>query len=288
MKTLRDKHKLAFFLITSIGLSSCSSFTYKWSYNSLDIYLHYKVNSYFDLKSSQSNAVKQNILKFLARHREEGLKDFIVVFNRLKKGVKQGLRSEDLLFVREKNQKHWESIASWIIDDTVNFLTSLDAGQLRHCKEKLESDNEELAELANKPKNERIKQSTRNILKILEYFYGSFSDEQEKDFFRFNKNLADITPLRLQFRKKRYMEFISLLDKEKDKQKLKKTLKYWLFNIELSRPPFYKKKMDQYHKQFMEAILYANSTLATKEQKKNAVGKFNELLRITRELQGAR
>ena len=272
-------------LLLSLQLFSCSTSMYRYFYNSFDSFMVRKIDSYFDVNSKQTVFLSQKLQHFQKWHRKNELKDFNIMLKGLRGGVKKKLTRADIKKVMNTIENKFQLYSSFLADNIIQFLTTIDKDQIKYFQNELYEELEEWKEKSDIPLHEKIEKRTESVLKILEYFYGDFTENQRIMIASKTAHIKDIIPIKLKFRKERNKNLIILLNGNRKNVKFKKKLRFWMVNIEESRPAYYKNALRRINNQYADIFLFADNKLVSKNQRKHAMEKIDDLIKIVDDLQ---
>lgn len=263
---------------------SCSNFTSRTFYNSLDYYFLYKINSFYDIDREQGSFLKKRLSVHLQWHRKTILPEYITILTRMKAQFPKGLVINDLDWIWKNFQNANRKIYLRLLDDSVTFLAGLEKEQIEHFSDKVKDFNKKNQEFLNKNEKERLELRTDFHLKYLTFFYGEFSDNQKVLLSRHVKNLTDFEKKRIGYLDKIQQSLISLLGKKEKKKELYHLLKQWFVEKQYLKSTSYRMEFKKYLGRCFQMVEYIDHSVVTTAQRKHAVRKCDELITMAKKL----
>lgn len=276
--------RLTLLFIAMLLLAGCIKAFSKIAYNNLlPQMILSRIDSFFDLNSTQEKYLKSRIAAHHAWHRTTQLKLYLTDLKELRRRFASQLTPADLDWLTGRLTLHRNAIFMRIIPDLVNILQTLNEGQINFLQKKLIKENKELEEKLARPLAVRQKEEFATITKQVEDWTGSLSDTQ-KDELRAKYALIPANAIDwLRYREEQQAIWISLLRSKPDHQKLKDDLEGRMIYQERNVPQRFKASFARSMSLIREMILTADRLL-TPEQRKHAIGKIDEYIQLVSEL----
>jgi hypothetical protein len=169
----------ALFLILCVSLiAACSSI--KFAYNNGDTLLYWWMDGYVDLDSSQSALVKKDIDKLFRWHRQTQLRDYAKLLTNGQKQLAGNLTQADLLRDYQEIKQGTELLLNKALPELAEVARTIRPEQIATLEKKFAKNNNDYrkkfmqADLA-----KRHKARYEKTLEQFEFWFGSFSRDQE-------------------------------------------------------------------------------------------------------------
>lgn len=279
-----DFKKIPLYLLIVPLYFSCSNFASRTFYNSLDYYLLYKINSFYDINREQGGFLKERLSEHLRWHRKTILPEFIIILTRMKVRFENGLEAGDCEWIWKNFQNTNIKTYSRLLDDSVIFLAGLEKQQIEHFAEKVKAFNQKDREKAGKTEAELLEKRSAFHLKYLTFFYGEFSDKQKLLISEKVKNLGGFERNRIKYRSKMQQQFIRLIGKNGNRQELNRLLYRWFVDRQYREKSPYRKKFNYYVDRCFQMVEYIDRSVVTHIQRKHAIRKCDELVAMAHKL----
>lgn len=281
---MRRPRKLAVIFLALLLLAGCIKAFSKIAYNNLlpQIILS-RVDGYFDLNSTQEKYLKSRIAVHHAWHRTTQLRLYIADLKELRQRFSAHLTPADLTWLTDRLSVHRNAIFARIIPDLVNILQTLGNEQIDYLQKKLAKENKELEEKLSRPLPVRQKEEFAAIVKQVEDWAGSLSDDQKEQLRQKYASMPVNAIDWLRYREEQQAVWIKLLRSKPDHQQLKADLEGRMIYQERNVPPRFKASFTRTLTLMKEMILTADRLL-TPEQRAHVIGRADEYIRLMEEL----
>ncbi len=170
--------RLGMLLVVLLALTGC---TVKLAYQFLDWGLHYKLNHYLSLNSTQTQQAKQAIKEFHYWHQRHELPNYVVFLkdarNRL---AGPALTAEEIGVYRERLKKLGEQSLDQLLPAIRVLVQSLDDKQKRQLFKTLDEDQKDYQDLYLKPPIEEIRTALKtDATKSIKKYMGRLNEKQK-------------------------------------------------------------------------------------------------------------
>ncbi len=171
--------RLAVVLLSVAILGGCIST--RFVYNQLDWFITWQLSGYFDLEKPQKQQLRDTVSRTLDWVRTEQLPDYANLLRAIAREAGSG----------ELTTSRWEAIYAQmivlfdnflrhVIPDAVAFLSTLSDAQVEYLLDKLEEENEELAdEYSGTSPEQRQRRREKAIVKGMQRFTGKLNSDQK-------------------------------------------------------------------------------------------------------------
>ena len=284
VRPMRRIRRLALIFIALLLLAGCIKAFSKIAYNNLlPQMILSRIDSFFDLNSTQQKYLKSRIAAHHAWHRTTQLKLYLADLKDLKRRFASQLGDKDLDWLTTRLTLHRNAIFSRIIPDLVNILQTLSDEQIDYLQKKLYKENKELDEKLARPLAVRQKEEFATVIKQVEDWAGPLSDSQKEQlrvkYAAIPANAIDW----LRYREEQQAIWLTLLRSKPDHQKLKADLEGRMIYQERNVPQRFKASFARTLTLMKEMILTADRLL-TPEQRVHVIGKADEYIQLIEEL----
>jgi hypothetical protein len=203
----------ALFLILCVALvGACSSI--KFTYNHGDTLLYWWMDGYVDLDSSQSALVKKDIDKLFHWHRQTQLRDYAKLLANGQKQLAGNLTQADLLRDYQEIKHSTELLLNKAAPELADVAQAMRPEQITHLEKKFAKNNADYRKkfmTGDTAKRQKVRYE--KTLDQFEFWFGSFSRDQEAAIRR----ASDARPLDndiwLEERMRRQQLIVSMLRK---------------------------------------------------------------------------
>jgi hypothetical protein len=209
-------------------LAGCSAI--KLGYGQADSLLHWWIDHYIDMDSAQERRAREVLAGFFAWHRSSQLPAYGIFLRDTQKLLQRQVRAEDTKKLADELTRFARVMAGQALPEVADFLLTLKPEQVRRMEERFAQKNAEfLKEHVQATREEQLKARYKRVLERVEYWYGGFSDEQEKRI----RQLTDSLPLNNEYwyreRLRRQQEWLDIarlaLREQPDKARLQLLLR---------------------------------------------------------------
>jgi len=272
-------------VFTSILLMcGCDSTIYRLLYNSLDALVYRSVTRYINPSPGQDRFLKEKIDMHLRWHRKVELPKYIVTLQGLRERMEAGLKKSDIAWIQGRFDRHEADLYNAISNDMVNFLVTLDQKQVDQLGRTMGERISEFEKESRKSAEDRIIETERSYTWFMEFIYGNLSEVQKKDIARMVRQTEDLEPVRIRLYRERQAEFIALLRKKPDKDRVRDYVSRLFIHPEKSYPDYYRIPAERREQFVIESFLRFDRELLTPAQRLYACKKIDNLIQTIREL----
>ncbi len=271
---------IAVTLLFSYCIKAFSKIAYK---NLLPQIILQRIDSFFDLNSTQERYLKERIAIHHKWHRETQLKLYLADLRELRGRFSRSLTDADLDWLMVRMKLHRNAIFMRIIPDLVNVLQTLSDDQIAYLEKKLAKENKELEQKLARPLAVRQKEEFATIVKQVEEWAGSLSDAQQEQLRKKYAAIPANAIEWLRYREEQQAIWITLLRSKPDHQRLKEDLEGRMVHQERNVPPRFKASFTRTLTLMKEMILTADRIL-TPEQRTHVLAKVDEYIQLLGEL----
>jgi hypothetical protein len=265
-------------------MCGCDSTIYRLLYNSLDALLYRSVTRYISPSPGQGRFLKEKIDMHLRWHRKVELPKYIVTLQGLRERMAAGLKKSDIAWIQGRFDRHEADLYNAISNDVVSFLVSLDQKQVDQMERTMEERISEFEKESRKSAEDRTRETERSFTWFMEFIYGNLSEIQKKEIARMARQMEDLEPERIRLYRERQAEFIALLRKKPDKDRVRDYISRLFINPEKSYPDYYRIPAERRGQYITESFLKFDRELVTPVQRSYACKKIDNLIQTVREL----
>lgn len=199
-----------FAVVLALVLVGCS--TIRLTYNNGDTLLHWWIDSYVDLDSSQSDAVKRDIDQMFVWHRRTQLPDYIALLQRGKQQLARGVTMQDLSGLLDEVRVRGERLTLHAVPQLADLARTLKPDQLEQLEKKFDKNNRDYRrKFMSRDPEQRQKARYRRSMDQLKLWFGRFSNEQEDAIRRLSDARPQDYELWLQERQRRQRTILDLV-----------------------------------------------------------------------------
>ncbi len=272
-------------LLISVLLFSCGKTTIKIAYNNIDTVMHFMINRYLKLEAGQSEVLKKGLSKHLYWIRKEGFKNYIAILTDLKPKLSGKITMADVLWAEKSFEKHQIILFKKVLPDILEMIYSLDKKQIANIKLEVEKRRKKQEEESLKPKQEQLEKSFEGLMKMLNFVYGEFSDEQKEKIKKLAMQLPEISAESSKYNKERIDNFLYVLENRKSNKEIEDLVNKYFFSSINDMPEYYRKKGELLKTSTEKFMITLHNDITTREQKNNATEKIADVIEAFKELQ---
>ena len=271
------------FVVVLLG-SGCNSVSMMYDYGNFSI--RWQVNNYFDTTSEQDNFLETRLAHHLELHKRQVLPQYILFLTKVEQMGQTPFQLQELEWLYTEIEKERDRITASLVPDVAQFLTSLDANQLAYFRETAQEENQEVAEELALPLAQRRQEMFEKMEKKLENWFGELTKEQQQLIQSWNReDLAEKNdPLRrrLNYRKQRLTQFLTLMESSPSTQQVEQWLTNWMKSHSASENTT---EQQQQRRNRSQQRILAFATLLTSEQRQGALAELRDYLQQMQEIQ---
>jgi Family of unknown function (DUF6279) len=188
--------------VVRLGYSNGESLTYWW------------LHSYVDFNAEQKPWVRQRINGLFKWHRKTQLQDYIKILTQGQQQLRHPVTQADILTEYDELKKRALIVIDHALPDLADLALSLQPQQIASIEKKFAANNDTYrADYLRGDAEARQNLRYKKVMEKAEYWFGSFSSEQEKAI----RQLSDARPLNNDLwmgeRMQRQQQMIKLLKK---------------------------------------------------------------------------
>ncbi len=271
-------------LIILITVTGCESSLYKFIYNSMDSIIYRSIAGYVDPNQEQERLLKQKIIAFMKWHRREELPRYAATLKNLRPRMAAGLREADLLWIRQRVERHGAGLFNATSGDVVEFLLSLDRNQVDRMERKIGESIAKMEKESMVSDEKRIREMERSTVRMMEFLYGTLTEKQKGEIALGVRQVDNLEAERIRMYRGWRVEFITLLRGKPDRKTLKEYIARMFINPERSYPDYYRERSERRDRAIAGSFLRFDRELVTPDQRVNAVKKIDMLIQVIDEL----
>ncbi|MBL6964883.1 MAG: hypothetical protein ISR55_13760 [Bacteroidetes bacterium] len=216
------------FSMLLLGIPACTSI--KMTYNWADDLIYWRIDGYFDVSSSQKEFLERKLDNLHKWHRQVEIPKYIAFLEEIKTRLQNGIDMDDMVWYGRELKQFNKNLATFIAQDTAEFLASLSLEQIEYLKNKLDEDNEERMEKIKQIEEEAKAEATEKAIKSATDWWGDLSEDQKKvieDSIVVDKKGQMVS---YNHRIKSQQKFINLLKEKIPVDNLREQLLDWYLN----------------------------------------------------------
>jgi len=263
-------------LLCLLLVGSCSMV--RLGYSHLDSVAAWMAQDYFDLNTDQRDAFARRFQRLHAWHRHDQLPDYAQLLEDLQQRVRNGLRSDDMLWLIDGLKQRYARIAIHAASDAADLLATLSPEQITGFQQQLTKDNQKFLRehRSQNSEAERRKAAERRALAQLRDWTGPLSDAQETQIISMLQTLPLMDQLRHEDRLRRQRELITLLElRSGDRKVFTQRLRDWLTQWEHGRSARHAQLFEESWRK--RAAFYADvSRMLTAEQRDHLLHRLQD------------
>jgi hypothetical protein len=255
---------LVFFVMTS-----CSQISFLYDY--ADWYIMYKIDDYFDLNDIQEDQLEEKVELLHTWHRDEEIPKVVAFLKQAKSALGNGFTEQNMPWIESEYQKLRHRIDDKITTDVATFLTSLSKDQIKYFERRLNESNQGYEKLLRQNEDEWQKAELEKAIDRIEDWFGSLSDEQEKEIVasfhanvHFDKNDLVISYSR---RKEMQKRIVDLLYQKKSTQEIRLYISAWFMDTSIFNTNQYNQVIKKRRQSWMKFWLDLNRQLTIKQKR---------------------
>ena len=154
---------------------------------------------------------ESSIAKLLNWHRQSGLTKMAEHLNQLKSRYQNGLKGEDIEWIRAEHKIFWERVLNRAEPDLVSFLFTVTENQVRQMERKLIERNDWLVKQVKITPKEAHASTLEWFFGLLEDWLGDLEPDQKQQIADWVKTDPEWTVTKLENRKKSQTNLAQLL-----------------------------------------------------------------------------
>lgn len=246
-------------------LGACS-FT-RLAYNNAPPILAWMVDDYFDLSSEQRGWVRERFERAMNWHRSNELPEYRRFIEGVIARSSDGITVEDSRWAYDNVRAYYRRAVERLLPDAADLLARLDHDQVAALEKKFAEDNAKIEKEHDKAS--RAKRDERRAKRFIEQFEdwtGKLSPSQ-RDFVATQvAGIEDLTRFRLDDRRRRQAELLSLLRTRASREATLPGLKRLFVDMETWRNPAYTQKLKHRDEQVYAMVSALDATLSPEQR----------------------
>ena len=204
--------RIGIFLITGLLLLGCSAA--RFGYSNGETLSYWWLNGYVHFDADQNPWVRKHIATLFAWHRKTQLKSYVQLMSDAQHRVQRNVTEAEVLADHDRVKKHIFLLVDKALPQLADLALSLKPEQIANIEKKFASNNDDYRKDYLRGDIEKRQHFRyKKVLKQAEYWFGSFSPEQERKI----RAASDARPLNnelvLADRLQRQAALIALLKK---------------------------------------------------------------------------
>ena len=264
-------------------LVSCSAF--QFTYSTADWILLWKLDSYFDLSSSQEEYLDLRIKEFYAWHRHQQLPQYAQFLRQIDECWGHGLSQAELESMFTSVEQFRVYLAKQASRPGAMFLSTVTPAQMQHLQDVLEKEHRQLVSENGKDSAVRVQRRIVSTLETLTSWLGELSVAQETHIRQWIKEFPDTTDVWLAHRRGRQAIFLELLRSSRDPLILEQGLYHWLADAKTGATADYLMASKEWREGVVRVFLNIDRIL-TQDQRAHFSGKLQVLIQDIQDLIG--
>ena len=195
---------------------------------------------------------ESSIAKLLNWYRQSGLTKMAEHLNQLKSRYKNGLKGEDIEWIRAEHKIFWERVLNRAEPDLVSFLFTVTENQFRQIERKLIERNDWLVKQVKMTPKEAHASTLEWFFGLLEDWLGDLEPDQKQQIADWVKTAPEWTVSKLENRKKSQTNLAQLL---RSNENLPENVHTWIHQPETHWTEAFKNRIEDKKKEWKENIL---------------------------------
>jgi hypothetical protein len=249
-------------------LSGCSMV--RFAYENADVYLRWRVESYFDLQGALSDDLDERVSGFMAWHRAKALPQYAKLFDEAGQRFARGLQPADLDWGYDAMRAQAKESLREGAERLAPLLDRLSSREIAHFERRLAEDNRKFArENLRGSEGERRKRRTERNVERLEDWLGALTQAQVGRVALYSARAPLLDEFRDADHKRLQKELVALLRAQAARQRLPDAAVNW----ERGRDPAYAAALDASRKEYIAMALDLERSLSA-EQRARAAERF--------------
>lgn len=197
-------------IAASMLLGGCSAI--RLTYNNLDTITYWWLDGYLDFHGEQKAWARQRTVALLAWHKQSELKATVQFLDRMQHELDVPPSRERVLANYDALIQISEKLTEHALPDMADLCLRLDADNLAQMEKKFAANNESFKDdYLDENVQERQTKRFKKLMEQTEFWFGSFSPEQERQL----RAVSDARPLKhemwLSYRLQRQADLLALL-----------------------------------------------------------------------------
>lgn len=260
----------------ALVLAACS--VGRLAYNNASPVVTYMVDDYFDLSGDQEDWVRQRFGRLHAWHRSNELPTYERDLRDVLARTERAFTIEDARWVHTTLRTYYKRLVEQALPDLADLVIQLDDAQAQRFEERFDQESAKIErDTARGTRETREARRTAKLVEQFESYTGRLSEEQRTLIAGRVHFMGDIAQFRLDDRKLRQQQMVSLVRAKPAKPEMIAGLRRLLVDTEKWRRPEYAAALKQRDEQTFEMVAALGATL-TPEQRESVRKKLRGYL----------
>ena len=242
--------KIIVLLFSLLVVTSCSKT--QLIYNHSDWFILKRFDTYFDLSHPQRSELEMGIAKLIHWHRQSELIKIVEHLKLLKSRYQNGLKGEDIEWMRADQKILWGRILNRAEPDLVAFLSTVKENQVQQMEMALIKRDDWLVKQVKMTPEEVHASRLEWFFGLLEDWLGDLEQDQKQQIAGWVKTDPEWTVIKLENRKKSQTNLAQLLCSNEN---LRENVHTWIHQPETHWTEAFKNRIEDKKKEWKEIIL---------------------------------
>lgn len=244
----------------------CGNLGFQAAYSQADTLALLRIQSYFDLNSSQRSVVRSRLKHIHGWHRASEMPVYALFLREVSELSRDRVTEGEITNSWGKVQSFYDRVWSRLIVAGAPVLASLSEEQIKHLEGKLAESTKELEEQVSLPAPERLKKRQEKARKSVAEWLGPISASQAKELDRIVAEFPDNSQLYLRYSRERKAQFVQMLRDRRPAAEIQKTLLGWTVYREANYPAYYRGINERWVKNFSRAAISFDQTITSEQR----------------------
>lgn len=255
-------------LLLCVLCAGCGNFV-RTGYNNADTALRFIADDYFDIDAAQKELLNGSLQRFHVWHRREELPRYAAFFEEAAQRVGHGMHRDDVLWAVETIRGRYRILVLRGVDEAMPVLITVNGENIDALQKKFNEKNEEYRrEFLRGSVADREDAQLEAYKKRLADWIGDLSPEQEKITLDFIRAHAGAAEQKLQARKRRQAEFLTLMRNKSDAAHLRVQLREYLSDPDRNRSREELQFAHRMESDFADYMIALDRTLSSAQREK--------------------
>jgi len=242
----------------------------RFAYENADVYLRWRIETYFDLQGALSDDLDERVAGFMAWHRAKALPQYAKLFDEAGQRFARGLQPADWDWGYDSMRAQAKESLREGAERLAPLLDRLSPREIAHFERRLAEDNRKFArENLRGSERERRKRRTERNVERLEDWLGALTQAQVERVALYSARAPLLDEFRDADHKRLQAELVALLRAKEARKRLPEAAVNW----ERGRAPAYVAALDASRKEYIAMALDLERTLSP-EQRARAAERF--------------
>jgi hypothetical protein len=171
----------------------------------------WEIDHYFDLTAAQHDFARERLSEHLRWHRNGELDKIIALLQRVQQRASDEVTEAEVEQTYREFEELRAALAVRFAADGASLFAGIDDDQIRHLEQALSESNEKWEERLALPDEERRRDRTRRILRMVRDWIGPLDDRQQESLARESERIPDTLEKWLVYRRERQRQFVNLV-----------------------------------------------------------------------------